>query len=432
MDDATKKVIECYSRRIPDPVRRLRFQHACLKREQAGGDPSQAALLRRIRMLEIIAGTEPFSRPRLRARHRLLLKLAEKAPVGLRRFPRGRMLNLLTAGALSATLITLVGLGVSLQSAPRSPLAESPRERPLETSPEALWRVETQDGTELYSNGLTISNRYVAKTGPRSYPIFDADDPRWETARWASAPVGLVFHTTESELAELAPSNNHEILRRGRFLAEFVGREHLYHFLVDRFGQVHRIVPEDEYAFHSGNSIWSDEQGLYLGLNHSFLGVALETNRSDNGDSPADKGVTPAQLRGARLLTDWLRQEYRIPARNCTTHEMVSVNPSNMLIGYHTDWSGQFPFQALGLPDNYGEALPSIALWGFGYDETFVERIGGCVWPGISDAEQAFTRQAARHGASKAYRNHLKKRYRRLLELVREELTTKELASVSR
>jgi hypothetical protein len=431
MDVATKKVIECYSRRIADPVRRLRFQHVCLKREQADWDPSRGPLHRRVRMLEIIAETEPFSRPRLRARHRLLMRLTEKAPILLRRFPRERALNVLTAGTLSATVLTLVGLGVSLQSAPRSARAEVRRQQQPEVSPAGLWRVETRDDTELYSNGLTISNRYIAHTGPRSYPVFDAADPRWETARWSSAPVGLVFHTTESDLAEFAPSNNREILRRGHYLAEFVRREHLYNFLVDRFGRVHRIVPENEFAFHSGNSIWSDERGLYLGLNHSFLGVALETSLSDKGDSLADKGVTPAQLRAARLLTDWLRQEYQIPERNCIAHEMVSVNPANMLIGYHTDWSGQFPFDALGLPDNYNEALPSIAVWGFGYDELFVDKIGGRVWPGISAAEEAFRRKVDRQGSGTVYRKQLRKHYQQLIDLVREALAAKELADVS-
>lgn len=424
MDGTTKNVIECYSRRIPDPVRRLRFQHACLHREQAEGDSSRGPLGRRIQMLEIISGTEPFSQRRLRLRHRLLLRVSKKAPFLLHSFPHARVLNLLTAGALSATVLTLVGLGVSLQSAPRNTRGDTHLQGTPEDLTAPIWRVETDDGSELYSNGLMISNRYLTRTAPRKYPVFDSGDPQWQTARWGSAPVGIVFHTTESELADFVPSNNREILRRGHYLAQFVGREHLYNFLVDRFGRVHRIVPESEYAFHSGNSIWSDEQGLYLGLNHSFLGVALETTRSDGGDSPADKGVTAAQLRGARLLTQWLRHEYQIPARNCVTHEMVSVNPGNMLIGYHTDWSGQFPFEVVGLPNNYNETLPSIALWGFSYDELFVAKIDGRVWPGIKEAEKYFRRKAAGRGAEKVYRRKLTKHYRRLLDQVREELAS--------
>jgi hypothetical protein len=52
------------------------------------------------------------------------------------------------------------------------------------------------------------------------------------------------------------------------------------------------------------------------------------------------------------------------------------VNPSNFRIGYHTDWASSFPFERLGLPDNYRLPLPSIALFGFQYDANFVERAG--------------------------------------------------------
>jgi len=42
------------------------------------------------------------------------------------------------------------------------------------------------------------------------------------------------------------------------------------------------------------------------------------------------------------MLTDMLRKRYGIPAGNCVTHAQVSVNPSNLLIGYHIDWASSF------------------------------------------------------------------------------------------
>jgi hypothetical protein len=99
-----------------------------------------------------------------------------------------------------------------------------------------------------------------------------------------------------------------------------------------------------------------------------------------------------------------------------------------MLIGYHTDWAGRFPFEAVDLPDNYRETLPSIALLGFGYDEFFVREIGGRVWPGITDAEKAFQRRAEGHGASEAYRAQIKKQYRDLIERLRAEQPAKSWA----
>jgi len=432
MDPETNKVIESYSRSIPDPVRRLRFQRSCLTRGQAAGAEPRGFLRRRIQALEIIAETEPFSRQRLRLRDRALLRLAEQA-VGLRaRLLHGRVLKLGAATALALVVLAVAGIGVSRQALQDSAAAEASEPGRLDRRFAEVWQVEEREGVELYSNGLIISNEYRTHTGPRSYPVFESENPRWETARWRSAPVGLVYHTTESDLTEFAPTNNSELLRTGRLLLAFVRREQLYNFLIDRFGRVHRIVPESEYAFHAGHSIWSDEQGLYLGLNQSFLGVALETLRNPSGATPAEKGATASQLRSARLLTEWLRQEYRISTRNSTAHEMVSVNPDNMLIGYHTDWSGQFPFDAVGLPDNYRESLPSIAVWGFDYDEFFLARIGGRLWPGIRGAEGAFRQLAARQGVRPVkYRARLKKQYLHLLQRLKSETPAKSWAEAS-
>lgn len=432
MDAATNKVIESYSRGIPDPVQRLRFQRSCLTRGQARSAEPRGYLRRRVHALEIIAETEPFSRQRLRPHDRALLRLAQRAG-GLRaRLLHGRVLKLGAATALALVVLAVAGIGVSRQAPQDRAEAGASEARQPHKRFADVWLVEEREGIELYSNGLSISSEYLTHTGPRSYPVFESELPLWETARWRSAPVGLVYHTTQSDLTEFAATNNGELLRDGRFLLEFVRREQLYNFLIDRFGRVHRIVPESEYAFHAGHSIWSDDQGLYLGLNQSFLGVALETLRNPSGDSPADKGATAAQLRSARLLTEWLRQEFRISTRNSTAHEMVSVNPDNMLIGYHTDWSGQFPFQAVGLPDNYRESLPSIAVLGFDYDEFFVARIGGRVWPGITGAEEAFRQLAARQSVRPAkYRARLKRQYISLLRRLRNETPAKSWAEAS-
>jgi hypothetical protein len=199
--------------------------------------------------------------------------------------------------------------------------------------------------------------------------------------------------------------------------------------MIDRFGRVHRLVPESEYAFHAGNSIWEDERGSYLGLNQSFIGVAFETERSVSAQM---KSATSAQVRSARLLTEWLRHEYKLTATNCVPHEMVSVNPDKMLIGYHTDWVGKFPFKEVGLPDNYRETLPSIAWWGLGYDDYFVQTIGGKLWPGMEAANKFLEKQAReRDLAEKAYRSQLRKRYKELLDRVKAGTPAKTWAEAS-
>jgi hypothetical protein len=57
--------------------------------------------------------------------------------------------------------------------------------------------------------------------------------------------------------------------------------------------------------------------------------------------------ASPAQVRAAAMLVEMLRARYRISAVNCVTHAQVSLNPSNMRVGYHMDWASKFPFEQL-------------------------------------------------------------------------------------
>ncbi len=110
----------------------------------------------------------------------------------------------------------------------------------------------------------------------------------------------------------------------------------LYNFVVDRFGQVFRVVPETQTAFHAGHSIWADATSIYIDLNGSLIGVAFEMK--------AGETATAAQCHAGKLLTEMLRGRYAIQDGNCVTHAQVSVNNDNLRIGYHTDWGSGFPF----------------------------------------------------------------------------------------
>jgi hypothetical protein len=70
----------------------------------------------------------------------------------------------------------------------------------------------------------------------------------------------------------------------------------------------------------------------------------------------------------------------------CLTHGLISVNARRHLIGHHVDWARGFPFAAYGLPDLYQRPAPAVALFGFGYDEQFLEVMGE-PWPGVRLAE---------------------------------------------
>ena len=159
-------------------------------------------------------------------------------------------------------------------------------------------------------------------------------------------------------------------------MIDFVRRRHAYHFLIDRFGRVYRIVRESDAAEHAGYSVWSDDTWLYLNLNESFLGISFETKTEPGQEQPT---VSPAQIHAAAMLTEMLRGRYGISAGNCVTHAQVSVNPKNMRVGFHTDWASSFPFAQLGLPDNYARPLPALTAFGFEYDAAFAQSAGDAV-----------------------------------------------------
>ena len=226
-----------------------------------------------------------------------------------------------------------------------------------------VWLVDQTHDFETYSNGLRVDDRYVKPNQKRIfYPVYqrgaiDASQPEWR-----SEPAGIVYHTTESDQARFTADQNARLKRIGKAVIGVVQQNHSYHFLIDRFGQVFRIVPESDVANHAGYSVWADGKSIFVNLNSSFLGVAFET-QTQLGDMPS---ANPAQVHAARVLTEMLRAKYHIPQSNCVTHAQVSVNPDNMLVGYHTDWAGNFPFRDIGLSDNY--ALPPASIYAFGFD----------------------------------------------------------------
>ncbi len=279
-----------------------------------------------------------------------------------------------------------------------------------------VWLVDKTNDFETYSNGLRIDDRFMAPNQRRLfYPVYQSAavvdiDP--EQPEWRSEPAGIVYHTTESDQARFTAEENARLKRIGKAVIGVVQQNHSYHFLIDRFGQVFRIVPESDVANHAGYSIWSDGSVIFVNLNSSFLGVAFET-QTQLGDLPS---ANPAQVHAARILTEMLRHKYHIPQSNCVTHAQVSVNPDNMLVGYHTDWAGNFPFVAIGLNDNYTAPPPSIYAFGFDYDRAFVHATGVRLWQGLALAEDQMQTQAAARGISVSqYRAILRKKYKEIL-----------------
>jgi len=111
-----------------------------------------------------------------------------------------------------------------------------------------------------------------------------------------------------------------------------------------------------------------------------------------------------------------LRSKYKIPSYNCATHAQVSVSAQFMKIGQHTDWAGNFPFVAIGLPDNYALPLASVWAFGFDYDHTFVSATGNRMWQGLIYADQMVREQASLAGLTvPQYKQLLQQRFKELI-----------------
>jgi hypothetical protein len=300
-------------------------------------------------------------------------------------------------------------------SSSTSASAGYPQER-QGTRPEEVWLVETEGEEELWSNGLRVQTKYQSRTEPRNYVLFPRDET--EAIDFHEKPVGIVFHTSEYDIAPFRSGFNQEILSTSRSLLRWIARRHLYNYFIDRFGQVYRLVIDAHVATHAGVSIWADEEYVYLNLSDSFLGVCFESRWDPQ--ARGEEILTPAQIQAGLNLTDMLRAQYGISDATCVPHGLISVNPKKMLIGYHTDWAKGFPFGALGLSDKYQVPLPSMVEFGFTYDEHLLKTLEGKIWPGVQNAEIELARIAEEEGLEvSALRRNRRRQYRQQIELLK-------------
>jgi N-acetylmuramoyl-L-alanine amidase-like protein len=260
-----------------------------------------------------------------------------------------------------------------------------------------VWLAEKGDGYEFYSNGARVLTEFETTGANRSFYRFDLDTlgENSTSEEMASKPVGIVYHVSESDLLPFADRYNASLNNLSRSLLEYAREHRLYNYVIDRFGRIYRIVGDEFAASHAGNSVWSDGHSLYVNLSASFVGICFE----GRGAAMGAEGINEAQVYAARVLTAVLRSRYGIGDANCVTHGLVSVNPSNLLMGYHTDWVSEFPFEALGLSNKYETELSAISRLGFGYDHAYVSAAGG-KWSGLEKADAALQKAAEKSGIS--------------------------------
>ncbi len=352
------RAVAWFATQIGDPVLRLRFLKIA-----APSPPKRPRRVSRIVVLALLALTLAASFLLIRAAH------SEPPP-----------------------------LPAMARPVPRAPAVPSPR-------PPEVWLVEQSGGQESYSNGLRIDTRLTVANHPRAYLAWPLRPGGHAERR--SRPIGILFHATESRQAPFEARENGTLRRIAESLLEYVQRRRAYHFVIDRFGGVHRIVREEDAANHAGFSAWADDQWLYLNLNESFLGIAFE----------AESEASPAQIRAAGMLIEMLRSKYGLTAANCVTHAQVSLSPANMRIGYHVDWAMGFPFERVGLPNNYAEPPPAIWALGCAADPAYLAATARGALPGVESAERLLEQNAASARVPvRLYRQKLQRAYRQKLE----------------
>jgi hypothetical protein len=276
-------------------------------------------------------------------------------------------------------------------SAPPTPV------EPLETDslgvqPSTIWLADRGSDWELYSNGLRIETSFAQTGEPRNYRVHDRSGALQKTVY--TRPIGILFHTSESDLWPLEADYGKELRRSSASLLKYVSNNRAYHYVIDRFGRVYRTVEDETRANHAGHGVWAHGGEVYLDLNSAFLGVSFESRWEGGRTLP----ITRAQLIAGRNLTNYLRQRFAIAPEMCVTHGLTSVSPLQHLIGYHRDWARGFPFAAFGLPDLYAQPPPSVALFGFAYDDEYLRMVGQ--WDGLVAAEKILADEAKAQSVS--------------------------------
>jgi hypothetical protein len=302
-------------------------------------------------------------------------------------------------------------------SSMRAMAEDDDSEEAVPKDPDPIWLVDTSKDIEVYSNRLRINTSQTVKNIPRKYLAFPRSMvPFPESDKITGKVAGILYHTSESDILPLSEALNNSIKASSLRLISFIRRNRCYNYLIDRYGQVYRIVDEDQAAYHAGNSVWADDGNIYLNLNHAFIGICFEGKdfvSEEDGLRVKDRSsISDSQLKSAKELTDWLRFKYKIKDANCVTHGLASVSPGKMLIGFHMDLARGFPYVKMGLSDKYKKTVPSITLFGFNYDGYFLKAMENHICKGILLSVLELQKKAAENKVTEnSFRIVLNSRY---------------------
>jgi len=383
---------------IDSPVVKLRFLRDVIDHHRSIPQPLRYRVIRPLRraFTRLATFTSQFARSTQRQIHTwvgraLLLAVCGCAIVivTMRLTAMERVLDK-HAASINKALVA----SSSASAVPRlAPVAETLTVDTQGVAPTTIWLADHGSNWELYSNGLRIETAYSVRGEPRSFRVHDINTGLKPELH--SKPIGILFHTSESDIWPLDTDFEKQLRSTSEALLEHVKRHQSYNYVIDRFGRVFRIVDDETRANHAGYGVWTNNDEVYLDLNSAFLGVSFESRWAGGKTLP----ITRAQLVAGRNLTHYLRQRFAIAPEMCVTHGLTSVSPKSYLIGFHKDWARGFPFAAFGLPDQYAVIPPSMKIFGFGYDSELAQVVGSG-WPGAMAGKSAFTQAANTLGMS--------------------------------
>ena len=88
------------------------------------------------------------------------------------------------------------------------------------------------------------------------------------------------------------------------------------HYLIDKSGEIYRLVSEDDVAYHAGISCWRGQ----IGLNESSIGIELD----NLGHSHGPEAFPAVQIEALIMLIDDIRARHKIDDRWIVGHSDIA------------------------------------------------------------------------------------------------------------
>src|SRR5215510_9768862 len=122
---------------------------------------------------------------------------------------------------------------------------------------EKPWLFGKDGEYEKWSNGCDISMKYETDNHSRAYYAIPRGSGSGgnQFSEKSDQIVGILYHTPENTMFDMNPDNTQRIQNSSRELIEDVRRYKKYNYLINRIGDIYRIVRDDQAANDAGDSL---------------------------------------------------------------------------------------------------------------------------------------------------------------------------------